>query len=203
MIDDTIEITSEDYALKIEREYEEETRKNMPNFKDIEFVPDFENWIYKTINFMKYKPAHGDIIDISCTGYRNEGKRQWDAINKKLVDLYDLIDDYGSCNPMFRVGDQSGEFLPGHWHAASSYQSGGRINYYGVIDHNQYVVLSKKLVSEITTKLAPTKRCYKCQIMIAGQPFPVITIRNNLNSENVQDCTFEYDHGYRVFVQEF
>lgn len=209
---ETYTLTQQDYLncyydqrskTRYDDKFEDELDKNIPNFKNIEEDPSFEYWVHATIKFMEYKPAHGDIIDIACTGYRNQGKYQWDAINEKLVNLYDEIDDYGSCNPMFRVGDQPGEFSPGHWHATSTYTSGGRKVYYGEIDHNQYVVLSKKLVSEITTKLAPTKRGYACQIFIAGQPYNVITVRNNLNSEDVHDCTFVYEHSDRLFIQEF
>jgi hypothetical protein len=152
---------------------------------------------------MMYKPAHGDIIDVACMEYRNHGKYQWDANNNALVELYGGIDDYGSCNPMFRVGDGPGEFPPWHWHATRSYRSGDFINYYGEIDHNNFVVLSEKLVSEISTKLVSTENGYKCQITIAGQTYDVETVRRNLDSENVHDCTFQYEHSHRVFVQEF
>lgn len=184
-------------------EDEDEMDKTIPDFSNIEKDPSFEYWVIATIKFMKYKPAHGDIIDVACMDYRNHGKYQWDAINNKLVDLYTEIDDYGSCNPMFRVGDGPGEFWPGHWHTTKSYQSDGIINYYGEIDHNNFVVLSKKLVSEINTKLVATNDCYKCQITIAGQSYDVETIRKNLDSEHVHDCTFQYELTDRSFIQEF
>jgi len=197
---ETYEILKKDYENCY---FNEGSTAEMPDFENIEELPDFKEWVLKTIKFMMYKPAHGDIIDVACMEYRNHGKYQWDAINKTLVDLYTEIDDYGSCNPMFRVGDGPGEFWPGHWCATRSYRSGEFINYYGEIDHNNFVVLSKKLVSEISTKLAATKDGYKCQITIAGQPYDVETVRNDHNSEHVHDCTFQYEHLHRAFVQEF
>jgi hypothetical protein len=177
---------------------------NMPDFNTIEELPDFKEWVCKTIKFLNYNPAHGDIIDVACMEYRNDGKYQWDANNNALVELYGGIDDYGSCNPIFRVGDGPGEFWPGHWHATRSYiTADGRAEYYGEIDHNNLVVLSEKLVSEISTKLVSTENGYKCQITIAGQVYDVETIRKNLDSEHVHDCTFQYEHSHRVFVQEF
>ena len=198
---ETYTLTERDY---IDCYLSEGSTEKMPDFENIEKEPEFKNWVYKTIKYMKYNPAHGDIIDVACMEYRNHGKYQWDAINEKLVNLYTEIDDYGSCNPMFRVGDQPGEFWPGHWHTTRSYvNAGDKIEYYGEIDHNNFVVLSKKLVSEISTKLVPTKDGYKCQIMIAGQLYDVDTVRNDHNSEDVHDCTFQYEHTDRVFIQEF
>jgi len=197
---ETYEILKKDYENCY---FNEGSTAEMSDFKNIEELPDFKEWVLKTIEFMMYKPAHGDIIDVACMEYRNHGKYQWDAINKTLVDLYTEIDDYGSCNPMFRVGDRPGEFRPGYWCATRSYRSGDFINYYGEIDHNNFVVLSKKLVSEINTKLVATKDCYKCQITIAGQTYVVETIRKNLDSEHVHDCTFQYEHTHMLFIQDF
>jgi hypothetical protein len=200
----TYQLTQQDYENCY---FNEGIPAEMPDFKNIEEVPNFKEWVYKTIEFMKYKPAHGDIIDVACMEYRNHGKYMWDAINKKLVHLDTEIDDYGHCPSKFRVGDGPGEFPPWHWHATKSYEidlHGKRIkNYYGEIDHNNLVVLSKKLVSEISTKLVSTEDRYKCQITIAGHTYDIETIRNNHNSENDYDCMFQYEHSHRVFVQEF
>lgn len=209
---ETYTLTEQDYLncyydqrskTRYDDKFEDELDKNIPDFKNIEQDPSFEYWVHATIKYMKYNPAHGDIIDVACMEYRNEGKYQWDTDNNKLVNLYNEIDDYGSCNPMFRVGNGPGEFPPWHWHTTKSYQSGGFITYFGEIDHNNFVVLSKKLVSEISTKLVPTEDGYKCQIMIAGQLYDVDTVRNDHNSENVHDCTFQYEHSHRSFIQEF
>ena len=210
---ETYTLTEQDYLncyydqrskTKYDDKFEDELDKNIPDFKNIEQDPSFEYWVNATIKYMKYNPAHGDIIDVACMEYRNHGKYQWDATNNKLVNLYTEIDDYGSCNPMFRVGDGPGEFPPGHCHTTKSYITADRkIEYYGEIDHNNFVVLSEKLVSEISTKLVPTKGGYKCQITIAGQLYDVDTVRNNHNSKDVHDCTFQYEHSDRVFIQEF
>lgn len=194
MIDNGLDFTSEDYAKQFEQEYEDETEEKMPDFGNIEFLPDFKNWVYKTIKFMKYEPAHGDIIHVSCIDYRNQGKYQWDDINKQLVFLFTKIDDYGSCNPMFRVGNEPGEFPPWHWHATKSCPGPGFTVYYGEIDHNTIVFLSNKLVSEINTKLALVENMYRCEIGIQGQTYKVISSQSSLDAEDIYDCYFRYDH---------
>jgi hypothetical protein len=198
---ETYELTQKDYE---DCYLSEKWAAKMPKFKNIEKLPDFGEVVCKTIKFMNYNPAHGDVIDVACMEYRNHGKYMWDAINEKLVKFYRRIDDYGSCNPMFRVGDGPGEFPPWHWCATRSHTTAdGRVEYSGEIDHNNLVPLSKKLVSEISTKLVSTENGYKCQITIAGQTYDVETIRNDHNSENDDDCMFQYEHSHRVFVQEF
>ena len=199
MQDDRLDITSEDYAQKFKEDYEDEIEKNMPEFENIEQMPEFEKWVYKTIKFMKYEPAHGDIIDVACAEYRNNGKYQWDEYNKKLVNLYTIINDYGSCSPMFRVGDQPGEFSPWHWHATKSCAGPGFTIYYGAIDHNTIVFLSKKLVSEINTKLVLVESKYRCDIVIAGVTYKVISTKPVLNPERAYDCGFSYDHEVKTF----
>jgi predicted heme/steroid binding protein len=198
MIDDRTDITSAHYAKIFEQKYEDETEEKMPDFKDIEEVPHFGNWVKKTLEFMKYEPAHGDIIDVACNGYRNQGKYQWNDTTKKLVYLFTNIDDYGSCNPIFRVGNEPGEFPPWHWHATSSCPGPGFTIHYGAIDHNTIVFLSEKLITEINTKLESAKDRYKCEIDIRGVTYKVNTSKKPLEPTDVYDCSFSYDHGYKT-----
>ena len=194
MRDDRMEITSADYAKQFEQEYEDETDEMMPDFNNIEHVPHFISWVFKALKFMKYEPAHGDIIDAECTGYRNQGKYQWNGITNKLVYLFTKIDDYGSCNPIFRVGNEPGEFPPWHWHATSSCPGPGFNIHWGAIDHNTLVFLSKKLISEINTKLVSVKYTYKCEIDIRGVTYTVNSNQKDLDPEDIYDCSFSYDH---------
>ena len=194
MIDNGLDFTSADYAKQFEQEYEDETDEMMPDFDNIEHVPHFISWVYKALKFMKYEPAHGDIIDAECTGYRNQGKYQWNDITKKLVYLFTKIDDYGSCNPIFRVGNEPGEFPPWHWHATSSCPGPGFTIRWGAIDHNTIVFLSKNLISEINTKLVPVKDTYKCEIDIRGVTYTINSNQEILNPEDIYDCSFSYDH---------
>ena len=194
MKDDRMYITSAYYAKKFEQDYEDETDEMMPNFKKIEKVPRFLSWVYKALKFMNYEPAHGDIIDAECIGYRNQGKYQWDNITKKLAYLFTNIDDYGSCSPIFRVGNEPGEFPPWHWHATSSCPGPGFTIHWGAIDHNTIVFLSKKLISEINTKLVPVKDTYKCEIDIQGVTYTINSNQKDLDPEDVYDCSFSYDH---------
>jgi len=195
MIDDKMDITSADYAKIFEQKYEDETEEKMPNFKNIEEVHHFGMWVKNTLKFMKYEPAHGDIIDVACDGYRNHGKYQWNDITKKLVYLFTNIDDYGSCNPIFRVGNEPGEFPPWHWHATSSCPGPGFTIHWGAIDHNTIVFLSEKLISEINTKLASVEDKYRCEIEIRGVTYTVNTSKKPLEPTDVYDCSFSYDHG--------
>jgi len=190
-----MDITSADYAKIFEQKYEDETEEKMPNFKNIEEVHHFGMWVKNTLKFMKYEPAHGDIIDVACDGYRNHGKYQWNDITKKLVYLFTNIDDYGSCNPIFRVGNEPGEFPPWHWHATSSCPGPGFTIHWGAIDHNTIVFLSEKLISEINTKLASVEDKYRCEIEIRGVTYTVNTSKKPLEPTDVYDCSFSYDHG--------
>ena len=172
MIDNRIDFTSADYAIKFEQDYEDETEKNMPKFNEIEFVPNFEKWVYKTLKFMKYEPAHGDIIDIASIGYRNQGFYQWNDKTKTIIELYG--GDYGVCNPIFRVGDGPGEFSPDHWVKALEYNETG-------------VFLSKHHVEDIMRQEMKPSRMYDCSIEIDGIKLYVQS-EGNITADNIGKC---------------
>lgn len=187
MKDDRLELTSDDYEEKFEEEYEDETDYEMPDFENIDFKADFEKWVYKALVFKRIIPEHGDVIAVNGDVYRNRGKYQWDGINNKLVDLYRDLDDYGSCNPMFRVGDNPGEFSPRHW--------------LNSIEHNSIVFLSNELIDEINTKLVPVERGYKCDIKIQWKHYMVYTKKSKLDPKKVHDCAFYYNASEMMLIQ--
>jgi len=172
MIDNKIDFTSADYAIQFEQEYEDETENKKPDFKNVEFLDNWKEWVYKTLKFMKYEPAHGDIIDIACIGYRNQGFYQWNDKTKKIVDLYG--GDYGVCHPMFRVGDQSGEFSPDHWTSALGYNEGG-------------IFLSKHHVEDIVRQEMKPSTMYDCSIEIDGIKLYVHS-EGKITNDNICKC---------------
>ena len=173
MKDDRMYITSADYKKIFEQKYEDETDEMMPDFKKIEQLPHFKDWVHKTLKFMKYEPANGDIIDVACIGYRNQGFYQWYDKTKRIINLYG--GDYGVCHPIFRVGDQPGEFSPGHWIRALDYNSPG-------------IFLSKKLVEDINSKdLEPSEK-YECSFEIEGSEFYITSEGRLITPENIHKC---------------
>ena len=176
MIDDKIGITSADYAKIFERKYKDETEKMMPDFYNIENVPHFKDWVHKTLKFMKYEPANGDIIDVASIGYRNRGLYQWYDKTKRIINLYG--GDYGVCHPIFRVGDQPGEFLPDHW--------------YREFGSNECAIfLSKKLVEQIIEKEPKPSKHYSCHINIDGWNF-YINSQGMITEDNIRNCDIRY-----------
>jgi hypothetical protein len=179
MEDDRIDLTSADYINQFEKDYEDETEENMPYFENIESMHDFEAWVIKTLKFKNIEPSHGDVIRVTNDDHRNNSKYQWDDINKTLVSLCYKYDDYGSCNPMFRVGEG---FSPGDW----------CWNDEGPIVHNTIVFLTEKLVDKINTKLVPAECGYKCVIEIYGGVYKFFMKQSKLDSKNESDCAFRY-----------
>jgi len=74
--DDRLDVGSADYAQKFEDDYYEKMDDNMPNFgyDTLEYLPDFQEWVIKTLKFMGYAPSHGDVICATEEGYRNKLK---------------------------------------------------------------------------------------------------------------------------------
>jgi len=103
------------------------------------------------------------------------------------VNLYTRLDDYGSCNPMFRVGDRPGEFSPKHW--------------LNSIDHNSIVFLSNELIEKINATLVPADRGYKCSITFGGQTYTVSTRIPKINVNDITYCGFSYDDECKYFIQ--
>jgi len=172
MIDDKMDITSVDYAKIFEQKYEDETEEMMPDFYNIEEVPHFKDWVNKTLKFMKYDPANGDIIDVACVGYRNQGFYQWYDKTKRIINLYG--GDYGLCHPIFRVGDQPGEFPPWQWMRELGYNECS-------------IFLSKKLVEDIMSKELIISKNYSCFVDIDGQHF-YINSEGLITEDNVRNC---------------
>jgi hypothetical protein len=176
MIDDRLEFTSADYKKIFEQKYEDETDEMMPDFKKIEQLPHFKDWVHKTLKFMKYEPANGDIIDVACIGYRNQGFYQWYDKTKRIINLYG--GDYGVCHPIFRVGDQPGEFSPDHWMHQFGYNECA-------------IFLSKKLVEQINEKEPKPSKDYSCHIDIDGRNF-YINSQGPITEDNIRSCEISY-----------
>jgi hypothetical protein len=135
-------------------------------------------WIKKAVDMGLLRVDHGDGFSWLGQGYRNENLWFWHK-TKGAIGPCTEYDDYGSVPKCFIVGDGEDHFEPFHW--------------VGVVDHNNYVNLSKEIIEKIkeNAKRENGEEHWKGTVTIRGElyPFEVQNINNVKNPFEFVDRT--------------